>query len=143
MNFIASSARAAFIGLICLALQSSMLVHAKQQADVQANSNQSDVTSQTAKQIQQEKLQQELRNLLAENKRINHEKIHTRQQIELLILPFYLWYFTEYLFRLIQYRDRLKAYHNISFEREAYANEKDLSYLKSRSFWSFLKYIKR
>ncbi|MBR7801202.1 FimV/HubP family polar landmark protein [Undibacterium fentianense] len=75
MNFIASSARAAFIGLICLALQSSMLVHAKQQADMQANSNQSDVTSQTAKQIQQEKLQQELRNLLAENKRINHEKI--------------------------------------------------------------------
>ncbi len=73
---------------------------------------------------------------------INHEKIHIRQQLELLILPFYLWYFAEYLFRLIQYKDRKKAYFNISFEREAYSNEKDLNYLKSRSFWKFLNYIK-
>lgn len=74
---------------------------------------------------------------------INHEKIHIRQQIELLILPFYLWYFTEYLFRLIQYKDRKEAYFNISFEREAYKNEKDLNYLKQRSFWRFLKYVKK
>ncbi|WP_298120339.1 hypothetical protein [Flavobacterium sp.] len=73
---------------------------------------------------------------------INHERIHIRQQIELLILPFYLWYFTEYLLRLIQYKNRKKAYYNISFEREAYANEKDLNYLEQRSFWMFLKYIK-
>lgn len=71
---------------------------------------------------------------------INHEKIHIRQQLELLILPFYIWYLTEYLFRLIQYKDRKKAYFNISFEREAYANEKDLNYLKKRPFWNFLKY---
>ena len=74
---------------------------------------------------------------------INHEKIHIRQQLELLILPFYLWYFTEYLFRLIQYKDRKEAYFNISFEREAYKNEKDLNYLKQRSFWRFLKYVKK
>jgi hypothetical protein len=74
---------------------------------------------------------------------INHEKIHIRQQLELLILPFYLWYFTEYLFRLIQYKDRKEAYFNISFEREAYKNEKDLNYLKQRSFWRFLKYAKK
>lgn len=74
---------------------------------------------------------------------INHEKIHIRQQLELLILPFYLWYFTEYLFRLIQYKDRKGAYFNISFEREAYKNEKDLNYLKQRSFWRFLKYVKK
>lgn len=73
---------------------------------------------------------------------INHEKIHIRQQLELLILPFYLWYFVEYLFRLIQYKDRKQAYFNISFEREAYKNEKDLNYLKQRSFWKFLNYIK-
>jgi hypothetical protein len=72
---------------------------------------------------------------------INHERIHIRQQIELLILPFYLWYFTEYLFRLIQYKDRKQAYFNISFEREAYKNEKDLNYLKQRPFWRFLKYL--
>jgi len=74
---------------------------------------------------------------------INHEKIHIRQQLELLILPFYLWYFVEYLFRLIQFKDRKEAYFNISFEREAYSNEKDLNYLKSRSFWRFLKYVKK
>lgn len=72
---------------------------------------------------------------------INHERIHIRQQLELLIVPFYLWYFTEYLIRLIQYKDRKKAYFNISFEREAYKNEKDLNYLKQRSFWRFLKYF--
>ena len=72
---------------------------------------------------------------------INHEKIHIRQQLELLIVPFYLWYFTEYLIRLLQFRNRKKAYYAISFEREAYANEKDLAYLKSRSFWRFLRYV--
>lgn len=72
---------------------------------------------------------------------VNHEKIHLRQQIELLILPFYVWYLVEYLFRLVQFKDRKNAYYNISFEREAYANEKDLNYLKQRSFWKFLKYI--
>lgn len=72
---------------------------------------------------------------------INHEKIHIRQQLELLIVPFFVWYGLEYLFRLFQYKDRKKAYFNISFEREAYANEKDLNYLKERSFWSFLKFI--
>jgi hypothetical protein len=74
---------------------------------------------------------------------INHEKIHIRQQLELLILPFYLWYCMEYLFRLFQYKDRKKAYFKISFEREAYANEKDLNYLKKRFFWRFLKYINK
>lgn len=72
---------------------------------------------------------------------INHERIHIRQQLELLIVPFYLWYITEYLFRLIQYGDRKKAYYAISFEKEAYANEKDLAYLKTRSFWRFLRYV--
>lgn len=72
---------------------------------------------------------------------INHEKIHIRQQLELLIVPFYLWYFIEYLIRLLQFRNRKKAYYAISFEKEAYANEKNLNYLKQRSFWKFYKYI--
>jgi len=71
---------------------------------------------------------------------LNHEKIHIRQQLELLILPFFLWYFLEYLYRWFQYRNKKKAYLNISFEREAYTNEKNLDYLKQRSFWNFLKY---
>jgi hypothetical protein len=72
---------------------------------------------------------------------INHEKIHLRQQIEFLILPFYIFYSLEFLLRLIQYKDKQLAYFNISFEREAYANEKDLNYLKKRPFWNFIKYF--
>jgi hypothetical protein len=72
---------------------------------------------------------------------LNHEKIHIRQQLELLILPFFLWYFFEFLYRWVQYKDKKKAYWNISFEREAYSNEKDLDYLKQRSFWNFLKFV--
>ncbi|UPQ79721.1 hypothetical protein M0M57_02540 [Flavobacterium azooxidireducens] len=72
---------------------------------------------------------------------LNHERIHIRQQIELLVIPFLVWYIVEYLVRLIQFKDRNLAYRNISFEREAYQNEKDLHYLKQRSFWSFLNYL--
>jgi len=75
-------------------------------------------------------------------KLINHEKIHLRQQLELLILPFYIWYITEYLIGLIKYRDIKKAYYAISFEREAYDNDYNLNYLQTRSFWRFLKYLK-
>ena len=72
---------------------------------------------------------------------VNHEKIHIRQQLELLVIPFFIWYFIEYLFRIVQYNDRYLAYKNISFEREAYKNEQHLDYLQRRSFWRFLKYI--
>ena len=72
---------------------------------------------------------------------LNHEKIHIRQQTELLVIPFFIWYGLEFLFRFIQYRNARQAYLNISFEREAYQNEKNLHYLKQRSFWGFLKFI--
>jgi len=72
---------------------------------------------------------------------VNHERIHLRQQLELLILPFYVWYFVEYLILLLQFKDRKMAYRNISFEREAFENEKDLNYLKQRSFLGFLRYV--
>jgi hypothetical protein len=73
---------------------------------------------------------------------VNHEKIHIRQQLELLVLPFFLWYLMEYAIRLLQYKNANLAYRNISFEREAYANEQHFDYLKNRSFLSFLNYIK-
>lgn len=73
---------------------------------------------------------------------INHERIHLRQQVELLVIPFFIWYFLEFLVRFIQYRNWDLAYRNISFEREAYAKENDLGYLKRRVFWSFPKYIR-
>jgi hypothetical protein len=73
---------------------------------------------------------------------LNHERIHIRQQLELLILPFFVWYFLEYFFRLMQYRNSKKAYYNISFEREAYSNDSDSNYLSNRGLYSFFAYIK-
>lgn len=73
----------------------------------------------------------------------NHERIHTRQMLEMLVIFFYLSYGIEWLVRLIQYRDRLKAYYNISYEREAYRCMDDLSYLKRRRLFAFIHYYKR
>lgn len=70
-----------------------------------------------------------------------HERIHLRQQIEMLVLPFFIWYVFEYAIRLFQYRDRKIAYRNISFEREAYSHEKSPDYLRSRAFWNFLDFL--
>lgn len=64
---------------------------------------------------------------------INHERIHLRQQRELLVIPFHIWY----LIAL-----KRKGYLGISFEKEAYANEKNLNYLKNRKPYSFTKYLK-
>lgn len=70
------------------------------------------------------------------NRVINHEMIHLRQQLELLIFPFYLIYILEYLVLLIIYRNHHQAYSNISFEKEAYNHDKDRDYLKNRKFWA-------
>lgn len=73
---------------------------------------------------------------------INHESIHTEQQKDLLYIFFYIWYVIEWFLKLFYYFDSDKAYHNISFEREAYANESDMNYISDkRKKFSFLKYI--
>lgn len=79
--------------------------------------------------------------LRADSALINHEKIHLRQQAELLLLPFYILYLTEWLLRSLWYRDRYKAYRNLSFEREAYLNEGNAGYLQRRKPFSFIKYF--
>lgn len=71
-----------------------------------------------------------------------HEKIHLKQQLEMFWLPFFIWYFTEFLIRFIQYRDWNLAYRNISFEREAYYNEYNPNYLLTRKRFSFIHYLK-
>ena len=68
---------------------------------------------------------------------IRHEKIHLRQQEELLIIPFYMLYIINYLFNLLRYKDCEKAYMNIFFEKEAYNNEDDENYLIKRKFWAW------
>lgn len=73
---------------------------------------------------------------------INHERIHFRQQLEMLILPFYIWYILEYLIYRLKGKSSNQAYMRISFEREAYANDDDLTYLKNRKIWGFWRYLK-
>lgn len=63
---------------------------------------------------------------------INHERIHTAQQRELLFIGFYIIYLIEWLIRYLQYGNWYKAYMNISFEKEAYANGNNLDYLRNR-----------
>ena len=72
---------------------------------------------------------------------INHEKIHTRQMQELGYVFFYPVYVLEWLIRSIWYRNFLKAYYYLSFEREAYFNQENLQYLNFRKTWSFVKYF--
>ena len=70
---------------------------------------------------------------------VNHEKIHWRQQLEMLIIFFYFWYLIEWFIKIFFYGKQ--AYMNISFERESYANENNLDYLKTRKWYSWMKYI--
>jgi len=66
---------------------------------------------------------------------LNHESIHIEQQKELLVVGFYLWYVIEWGIRLFM---KGNAYRNISFEKEAYDNEHNLDYLKTRKRFNFL-----
>lgn len=76
------------------------------------------------------------------NKTIRHEAIHTAQMRELRYVGFYVWYGVEWLFRLAQLCHAKRAYRNISFEREARANDRNESYLIDRKRFSFFKYIR-
>lgn len=71
---------------------------------------------------------------------LNHEAIHTAQMKEMGYVFFYLWYLAEWLVRLLK---KGNAYRNISFEREAYANQNQGKYLASRPHYAWLKYIKK
>ena len=72
---------------------------------------------------------------------INHERIHLRQQLELLVIPFYIFYVLNYILNLLYYRSHNKAYQEIVFEREAYGRDKDADYLRSRKFWAWVKFL--
>jgi hypothetical protein len=108
---------------------------------------------------------------LSDKRMINHENIHWRQQMEMAVtgaiialitgiillslgiyswwlllllafpfLFFYLWYVIEWFIRI--FVNGKKAYKSLSFEREAYGNEDNLEYLKTRKDYSWFKYIK-
>lgn len=70
---------------------------------------------------------------------INHESIHTAQMKELGYVFFYILYFIEWVIRL--FVNPLNAYRSISFEREAYMNEDNPDYLKTRKHYSWIHYL--
>ena len=72
---------------------------------------------------------------------IRHEHIHLRQEVELLIIPFYLLYLINYLVNLARFKNHYKAYRHIVFELEAYACEGDHLYLKQRQVWAWLSFL--
>lgn len=73
---------------------------------------------------------------------LNHEYIHTAQMRDLMYVGFYIWYIVEYLIRLIIYFNHSKAYHNISFEQEAYEYECKIDYVQGyRLPYTWFKYI--
>lgn len=72
---------------------------------------------------------------------VNHEMIHSYQQWELTYLVFYTLYVLEFLVRLVQCRwDTDRAYRSISFEREAFAHERDFQYLRHRRPCTWLRF---
>ncbi len=74
---------------------------------------------------------------------LNHERIHTAQMKELGYVFFYILYLLEGFVRILQYRGYRAGYFNISFEREAYANQLNPDYLKTRKHYTFTKYLKK
>lgn len=72
-------------------------------------------------------------------KTLNHEAIHTAQMKEMLYIPFYIWYFIEWAIKLCKHGK--DSYRNLSFEREAFSNDDDLTYLANRkrfAWWAYL-----
>ena len=69
---------------------------------------------------------------------LNHERIHTAQMKEMLYVGFYVWYFIEWLIRLFC---KGNAYKNLGFEKEAYSNDENLTYLATRPRFAWWKYI--
>jgi hypothetical protein len=71
---------------------------------------------------------------------IQHERIHARQQIEMLWVFFFVWYGIEFAIRALK-RGRMAGYASISFEEEAYHHQDNVGYLENRkpfAWWEFL-----
>lgn len=67
-------------------------------------------------------------------KLLNHEAIHSAQMRELLYIGFYIIYCLEWLFRVIFHTKT--AYRGLSFEKEAYNHESDMTYLQNRKHFA-------
>ena len=75
-------------------------------------------------------------------KTINHERIHTKQMLEMLIVFYYLWYCIEYVIVRFCHKKQNAAYHDISFEEEAHNNDDNLHYLDNRKHFAWWRYVR-
>ena len=70
----------------------------------------------------------------------NHETIHYHQQLELLFIGQWLLYVFYWLKGLIKYKDGEITYRESPFKREAYSNDANLDYLKTRERFAWRHY---
>lgn len=70
-----------------------------------------------------------------------HETIHFHQQIELLVIPFYLLYGAFWLRGKLKGASGAEAYMLNPFEVEAYSHEMEEDYLEKRELYSWRKYV--
>ena len=70
---------------------------------------------------------------------INEEMIHWKQQMEMLIVFFYVWYFVEWVIKLLT--PPIGAYKDLGFEREAKTHSLDYHYYIVRKHFAWFKYI--
>lgn len=70
-----------------------------------------------------------------------HETIHFRQQLEMMFIFQWLLYGFFHIVGLIKYGDGKKAYYENPFEREAYSNDGNVSYLSERKHFAWVSYI--
>lgn len=71
----------------------------------------------------------------------NHERIHGRQQVECLWIPFFFIYGVCYVILLFVYWNHGEAYRHVPFEREAYGHQHEMGYLSRRKWWGWVSYL--
>lgn len=76
-----------------------------------------------------------------EVKLVRHEKIHFLQQIEMLFIFHWLFYAYFYIAARAKGHGHYAAYRHNPFELEAYSNEGDVIYLKTRKYFAWINYI--
>ena len=80
------------------------------------------------------------RTTISENTK-THETIHFQQQLETLVLGFYIIYLWDYARARLRGIKGKDAYYLIRAEKEAYINESFPEYLRSRKRWNWLRRI--
>ena len=71
---------------------------------------------------------------------MRHERTHIVQQMELLVIGFYLLYLYDWVKHLVTTWKPYEAYKAIRFEKEAYDKQDDVAYLDNRKPYAWREY---